>query len=164
MKDTPLIKAGDWVKRGQLIGYVGSTGNSNGPHCHYDIREIRIDPLSWIEYVYGWSLAMVKSMYVDPSPYIKNHIPLDNTLPFSGYGYLEYVASGSYYHPGIDLNSANDFGKLIYSPVEGRARHVLGTTWIKNLLGKLLSKNYNSGWGNMVVIEEMPGFDISKVT
>jgi len=24
--------------RGQIIGYVGKTGNSTGPHCHYEIR------------------------------------------------------------------------------------------------------------------------------
>ncbi len=32
------IKAGDTVSRGQLIGNVGSTGRSTGPHLHYELR------------------------------------------------------------------------------------------------------------------------------
>ena len=33
----PLYGGGRWVNRNQLIGYVGTTGHSTGPHCHYTI-------------------------------------------------------------------------------------------------------------------------------
>lgn len=41
------VRSGQRVKRGDLIGYVGSTGKSTGPHCHYEVHKNgqKLDPV-----------------------------------------------------------------------------------------------------------------------
>ena len=51
---TITVKAGDSVEQGQVIGKMGSSGNSTGSHLHFEIREgqnssaARVDPLDYV--------------------------------------------------------------------------------------------------------------------
>jgi murein DD-endopeptidase MepM/ murein hydrolase activator NlpD len=46
------VRAGQKVKRGEVIGYVGSTGKSTGPHCHYEVRR-NGEPVDPVYYFYN---------------------------------------------------------------------------------------------------------------
>ena len=41
------VKNGQTIKRGDVLGWVGSTGKSTGPHCHYEVMKNgeKVDPV-----------------------------------------------------------------------------------------------------------------------
>ena len=52
----PLVSAGDIVRRGQVIGLVGSTGRVTGPHLHWSARygTLTVNPLDLISLRPSW--------------------------------------------------------------------------------------------------------------
>lgn len=46
-----LVEAGQEVRAGDLIGREGNTGNSTGPHLHFEVRSdgAPVDPAAWLE-------------------------------------------------------------------------------------------------------------------
>lgn len=55
------VKSGEFVKKGDLIGYTGNSGLSTGPHLHYEIRFIArpLDPLPFL----SWSSANFEEIF-----------------------------------------------------------------------------------------------------
>ena len=49
-----LVQVGEMVASGQVIGAVGSTGRSTGPHLHWELwlNGVNVDPLQWVQEIF----------------------------------------------------------------------------------------------------------------
>lgn len=76
------VKKGDILKRGDLIGFSGNTGNTEGPHLHFEVREMnetKVNPL----YLLKGELKVdekVKNTFGLTSSILKVPFPLDENI------------------------------------------------------------------------------------
>jgi murein DD-endopeptidase MepM/ murein hydrolase activator NlpD len=44
------VQRGQYVQQGQIIGYIGNTGVSTGPHLHYEVHigSDVVDPMKYL--------------------------------------------------------------------------------------------------------------------
>jgi murein DD-endopeptidase MepM/ murein hydrolase activator NlpD len=56
-----VVKQGDFVKKGEIIGYTGNSGLSNGPHLHYEIRYLGVvlNPIYFVK----WNLKNYNEIF-----------------------------------------------------------------------------------------------------
>lgn len=90
-KGSVTVKKGDTVKAGQIIGYMGLTGNTSGYHLHFDIA--------------------INGNYVDPKPYLAGTKALPvQTEPATG-NYIVTSDDGA----NVRLGPGTNFFKVSYS-------------------------------------------------
>ena len=143
MKFRSKLNVGQYVEAGKtIVGFVGTTGKSTGPHVHHDGTLGK--PKSWHQY-----RNRPLSEYFDTVRWQGIVMPYANRYLTSFHAQKGHI--------GIDINVRPvDDGLPIYSPVNGRVAYVEPPMTIYRIISgirKLIQPTWGQGFGNFIWIE-----------
>lgn len=128
------VKNGDYVKKGQILGYMGNSGNSTAGHLHFEVWQgnNRIDPTNYLDS----DLPSAEKDYtgvITYQGYTNEWLPEVNKCGNTDDGYI-----GIYGTPLTAFRCKPQYGELIYEV------HTLNGEWI----GAVNSNDYSKGNGD----------------
>jgi murein DD-endopeptidase MepM/ murein hydrolase activator NlpD len=139
MKELPHYKVGDKIERGNIVGIMGSTGKSTGPHVHLDL--IQKEPNGM------YRMADVPNYITDLDGLMRQYkYFVDNELFDCKIVITTYFGDPDYlepweFHPGYDVIPAETNKKNIY--------------WNRSQTGTVFMIGTDIGYGNYIVIRYM---------
>jgi murein DD-endopeptidase MepM/ murein hydrolase activator NlpD len=124
-----FVREGEWVNTGDILGLVGETGATTGPHLHFEIRWKEnqfvntLNPELWVAPPQGWGVLVGRVMNTSGSFYTSQDVIIQRAdrkqdWIVKTYG-DKYVRSDPYYEENLVLSDLPAGNYLINIDYEG---------------------------------------------